>query len=210
MKLRSFRTAILLVIVATLFGLGISYRKAVKNRGVNEMKNQLTEASKSNEAAPKNLRAIIAKNIEKQEEMVERTDFAPPLLQQERFYTEEEISTMTEAQFEILLKTTESKLPRVSDIKKIPPGALHRTPQLIIQAGRDMGVIKEVLKNHGSYEKKAQAFYQQCSLETDRPTPVRALCLTNLIEIKKKKGEKIDKKAYPAELLELSKMVTDL
>jgi hypothetical protein len=210
MKLRSVRTVILLVVVALILGVGVRYINSDKNHAVNEIKSKLTIDTTTQKTPPKGLRALIAKNIEKQQEMTERTDFGPPLIEQERFYTELEIASMTEGQFEDLLKTVELKLPKLSDIKKLPPGALHRTPELVLQAGKDLGLIKEVLAVHESYERNAVGFYDECAKSVERPTPVRALCLTNLIVIKKKNGEKINSKAYPAELLELTKMITDL
>jgi hypothetical protein len=209
MKLRGLRAAVLLVVVALMLGLGLYYLNQSKNMAQNEIKSQSAQEH-SEKAAPTTLKSIIAKNIEKQNDMVERVDFGEPLVAGERFYTEEEINNMTEVQFEELLKTTEAKLPKLSDIRKLPPAALHRTPAPIIQAGKDLGLLKEVLKVHESYKEIAQGFYDQCAKASDRPTPVRALCLTNLIEIKKAKGEKIDTKAYPQELINLAKIVTDL
>lgn len=210
MKLRSVRTVILLVVVALILGVGIRYINSDKNYAANEIKSKLTIDTTTQKTPPKGLRALIAKNIEKQQEMTERTDFGPPLIEQERFYTEQEIASMTEGQFEDLLKSVALKLPKLSDIKKLPPGALHRTPELVLQAGKDLGLIKEVLSIHESYERSAVGFYDECAKSVERPTPVRALCLTNLIVIKKKNGEKVNNKAYPAELLELTKMITDL
>lgn len=217
MKLRSFRTIILLVVVASILALGILILNSRKEPTSNEIKNQLTKENLKEKAPPKGLKAIIAKSIEKQQEMAEnkdamteRSDFSSPLIKQERFYTEQEINEMTEPQFQELLKSTESKLPKLSDIKKLPAGALHRTPELIMEAGRNLGLLKEVLKVHENYERTALKFYDTCAQSKERPTPVRALCLTNLIEIKKKNNEKINKSLYPAELLELTKMITDL
>ncbi len=151
----------------------------------------------------------IKPTLEASSEMTERVDFDSSVLVQERFYTEKEIAEMTEDQFENLLKEIEMRLPKLSDIKKIPAEALHRTPAPVLQAGKELGLIKEVLKLHESYDQKAGLFYQTCAMNTESPTPVRALCLTNLVEIKRKNGEKIDKKLYSKEILELAKMVTD-
>lgn len=57
----------------------------------------------------------------------------------------------------------------------------------MLQAGKELCLIKEVIKIHESYEDLAAGFYQICALNNESPTPVRALCLTNLVEIKRKK-----------------------
>lgn len=213
MKLRGLRTLIFIgIALAVAVGFSI-YRSSHKNELANDIKNELTpEEAAENELSskPKNLKDVIAGNLKKQEEMVERKDFDDSVLGQERFYTEAEINDMTETQFQELLKETENKLPRISDIKKLPPGALHRTPAPVMQAGKDLGLIKEVLAVHESYERSAAPFYEKCAKEKDRPTPVRALCLTNLIQVKKKNNERVNIAEYPTDLVELTRMITDL
>lgn len=213
MKLRGLRSLVFVlaaIAVAVSFAL---YKKDQKNDLANDMKSQLTTeeaAQTSAESKPKNLKDVLAGNLKKQEEFVERKDFDDTVLSQERYYTESEINEMTEEQFQTLLQETESKLPKISDIKKLPPGALHRTPAPVMQAGKDLGLIKEVLKVHESYERSASPFYEKCAKDAERPTPVRALCLTNLIQVKKKNNERINVSEYPSDLIQLSRMITDL
>jgi hypothetical protein len=213
MKLRGL-TAILTAASLGIVVLLLSHYFKVKDSPP-EIKSQLTNSNEIEGQKPRgptfqNLKSVIAKNLEKQSEMVERKDFDDSLLVQERFYTENEINEMTEPQFKSLLKDIELKLPLLSDLKKLPPGALHTTPAPVMQAGKDLGLIKEILKVHESYEREALVFYESCAGNAERPTPVRALCLTNLVIIKKKNGERVNLKSYPAQLVELTKMVTDL
>jgi len=156
------------------------------------------------------LKNIITNNLAKQNAAAEAEVTNQNVLTAERIYTEQEINTMTEDQFIELTKDTDLRLPKLSEIKKIPPGALHHTPALIIQAGRDLGVLKEVLKVHKSYERDALPFYKSCALRSVIPTPVRALCLTNLIEIKKNNNESINLGEFPDSLTELSRMVSGI
>ena len=109
-----------------------------------------------------------------------------------------------------LLKETEFRLPKLTDIKKLPAGVLHHTPPIILQAGRDLGVIKEILKVHESFERVATPFYMTCAKNNEGTTPVRALCLTNLIVIKKKNNQNINLKEFPERLIELSRIITDI
>lgn len=132
------------------------------------------------------------------------------LLTAERFYTEEEIKNTTEIQFAEMLKDTEKRLPTLSDIKQIPSGALHHIPAVVLEAGRNLGAIKEVLKYHPEYEEKAIPLYTECARAENRPTPVRALCLTNLIEVSKKHRLPLDLKTFPPNIVQLTKLVTDM
>ncbi len=206
MKLRSLPSLLIVTLLVGGMLLVNNYRKAKKDSSSNDINNQLT----SENPPQKGLKALLDKSLKKQDEMTERSDFDDNLVVKERFYTESEISEMTETQFVLLLDATELKLPRISDLKKIPEGALHTTPAPVLEAGRELGLIKEILKTHNSYEQKALGFYEKCAKNSERPTPVRALCLTNLVEVKKRNNEKININEYPPQLVELTKMITDL
>jgi hypothetical protein len=207
MKVRGLSALVTVLVLALLVLVGSRYLKSEKNTASNDMKSQLTP----NDPSKKGLKAIIAGNLKIQEEMVERKDFDDgSLLVRERAYTEAEINEMSEVEFKALLIETEAKLPTVNDIKKLPAGALHRTPAPVMQAGKDLGLLKEILKVHEAYERDAADFYKKCALTKERPISVKALCLTNLIEIKKKSGEKLNLSAYPNEVVELTRLITDM
>lgn len=207
MKLREVSTGLILVICASLLVGAFIYFSKEKNQIANDIKSKMTSGPEATSPALK-LKEIIAKNLEKKDEMVERVDFAP-IVTNERFYTESEISEMSEEKFIELLKDIELKMPKISDFKKLPPGALHRTPAPVIEAGKDLGLIKEILAVHEAYERNAVAFYDRCADNKERPTAVRALCLTNLIILKKKNGEAINLKRFPPDLVDLTRMITD-
>ncbi|MEA9357779.1 hypothetical protein SHI21_16225 [Bacteriovorax sp. PP10] len=207
MKVRGLSALVTVLVLALLVLVGSRYLKSQKNIASDDMKSQLTP----NEQKKKGLKEIIAGNLQKQEEMVERKDFDDAsLLVRERVYTEAEINNMSEVEFRALLVETEAKLPTVGDIRKLPAGALHRTPAPVMQAGKDLGLLKEVLKVHESYERDAVNFYKKCALTKERPMSVKALCLTNLIEIKKKNGEKLNLAAFPSDVVELTRLITDM
>ena len=156
------------------------------------------------------LKNLIQQNLAKQQEQAAKLAGEELVLEKERIYTEQEINEMTEEQFAMLLKDTENRLPKRSDLKQIPAGALHRTPTIVLKAGRDLGLIKEILKVHESYERIAAPFYKSCAKNEEGTTPVRALCLTDLIQIKKKNGQELNINEFPSQIVELSKMVTDI
>ncbi len=209
MKLRGLRPYLFIFLITGLLVAANLYRKSQNSPTSNDIKSQKTSEIEA-PSKPKSLKEVIGQNLKKQEDFVERKDFDDSVLAQERFYTEAEINEMTEEKFSEILNETEKKLPKISDIKKLPPGALHRTPAPVMQAGKDLGLIKEILNVHESFEKLALPFYDSCAKSSDRPTPVRALCLTNFAQIKKKNGGKINSKDYPKELIELTRMITDI
>lgn len=140
----------------------------------------------------------------------DNNDLEQTLLAKERFYTESEIKAMTQEEFVQTLNDIERKLPNISELRKLPDEALHHTPAPIIHAGKEIGLIQEILDIHPSYESKALEFYERCITNKESPTPVRALCLTNLIGINNKNGIETPMKKYPQELIDLAKMIIDI
>lgn len=204
----------LIVIASALLALGWYFNQH-KSGPENTSKNSLTAAQASISKTPieqvkEKVQDLASHDGEKNHSDHSNENEAAELLTQERQYTEIELNEMTEEKFEALLKDTQMRLPKLSDFKKLPAGALHRTPPQVIEAGRNLGVIKEVLRIHESYERAALPFYRDCAKNDEGSTPVRALCLTNLIEIHKKNNVPLNLKEYPSQLIELTKLVTDI
>ena len=198
MKKPSFSAAYIMLSLALFMAAVSFYLNHNKLNVQNDNKSKLTLEKVEEKAEQKvsGFKAVMEKNLANQEKIAIAQTASDNVLTQDRSFTELEIKEMTEEKFIDLLKDTQRRLPKISDIKKLPPGVLHRTPEIIIQAGRDLGVLKEVLKVHESYERDAFPFYKNCAKNAEGPTPLRALCLTNLIEIKKKNGENLNLKEY--------------
>ncbi len=209
-KFSPVSTALSLTLIVVGITVFLNHKKDREIIAADVAKSKLTNEEGSEKPTKVGLKELIKKNLGKQEEVAQAQTGSANLLTQERTFTEAEINDMTEEQFTALVQDTERKLPKLSDIKQLPAGALHMTPPIVIQAGRDLGVIKEVLNVHESYSRVALPFYKSCAKNDEGVTPVRALCLTNLIEIKKKNGESVNLKEYPEKLIELTKMVTEI
>ncbi len=138
-----------------------------------------------------------------------KTDLDETLLAQERIYTQSELDHMTRAEFQHTLLDIKRKLPQLSEIKKIPEAALHHTPSIVLKAGRDISVVAEVTALHPEYEIDALNFYDSCARNPQGVTTVRALCLTNIIEINNKNKQTTDLDIYPKEIVDLSRMVIE-
>ena len=212
MKRPNFSPTIIMILFASALLALVSIVRKDNNSNENDNKSKLTlqKVEQKVEEKALTLKSTLEKNLKHQEEVANSQNNNETVLTLDRHFTEQEILEMNEGSFTELIKDTQRRLPKLSDIKKLPPGVLHRTPEIIIQAGRDLGVIKEVLKVHESFERVAVPFYNSCAKNQESPTPVRALCLTNLIFIKKKNGAKINLNEFPSQLVELSKMVTDI
>lgn len=138
-----------------------------------------------------------------------KTDLDDTMLANERIYTQSELEHMTRAQFQHTLLDIKRKLPKISDIKKIPAQALHHTPSIVLKAGRDISVVAEVTALHPEYEIDALNFYDSCARNPQGVTTVKALCLTNIIEINNKNHQTTELASYPKEIVDLSKMVIE-
>jgi len=206
MKLKEFSLPLVLLLIAGVLAAISMYLNGQKKVRPNESKSQLTAQAVEKKASK--LRTFLDKKLIKDQQ--ESASSSTPLLDHERQFTEQEITQMTENGFEELLTEVERRLPKISDIKKIPSGALHRTPETIIEAGRNLGLVKEILISHEKFIPKAIGFYDHCAKSEERPTPVRALCFTNLVLLKKQKDEKINLKDYPPQVIDLAKMITDI
>ena len=206
MKLKEFSLPLVLLILAAILAGTSIYLNTRKPKISNESKSQLTTPSK----APLNdkIRTFLNKSLRTKKELGPVNE--APIVTQERLYTEEEINRMSAESFKSLLAEVELRMPKLADIKKLPAEALHRTPEPILEAGKDMGLIKEIITRHEAYAPLAIGFYDNCAKSEERPTPVRALCLTNLALQKKKRAEKINLRDYPNQVIDLAKMITDL
>lgn len=143
------------------------------------------------------------------DEETSQTPIDDTMLAKERIYTENEIEHMSRAEFQHTLLDIKRKLPVVSELKKIPEAALHHTPSIVLKAGRDISVVAEVAARHPEYEIDALNFYDTCARNPQGVTTVRALCLTNIIEINNKNKQTTDLSIYPKEIVDLSRMVIE-
>ncbi len=127
-----------------------------------------------------------------------------------RAYTEAEIIQMTETEFKNVLSETMIFLPKIHEIKKLPNNVLHTTPNEILAAGQDFGLIKEILKYHPEFQELANEFYSKNALNQELPVSLRAQALTHLVLALKTEGRDILQNDYPPEVIRLVKLVIDL
>lgn len=107
--------------------------------------------------------------------------------------------------FEDYIEDTVKNLPSLKQLQKLDEEKTHHTPAMIMETGLRLGKIKKQVKLNEEFGPKAISFYKTCASDKDGVTPVRGLCLANLIYMKKQKGEEVDLSAYPENVMSLAK-----
>lgn len=214
-------TRAIFVGISSLTLLGLFYLFSTKNNASLYPLKTATQTKESKEQINKNFdqeeSSISKSELDHEDHVHEDHDhdhnheyeksLAQTALANERFFTEKEIENMSAEEFSEVVKDIERKLPKLQDIRQLPEQALHHTPVALISAGKDLGLIKEILETHKSYEPEALNFYERCAQNDESPTPLRALCLTNIIEINNKNSISTDTSVYPKDIVELSELV---
>ncbi len=100
------------------------------------------------------------------------------------------------------------KMPKVEDLRRLPPKELHTTPLPVREAGVRLGQVAELLERSPGLKPEGLDFYQRCSLQQEAPTPIRALCLNRALRLYAELHKGVwdfDRALIPEKVLELSK-----
>lgn len=100
-------------------------------------------------------------------------------------------------------KTIET-MPTKATLSSLSAKEVHHTPEVIIKSGRRLGTLKAQLKLNSEFIPEAIRFYEECSTLESSPTPIRAICLANLVYLKEKDGELVDGSIYPKKVVDLA------
>ncbi len=109
-------------------------------------------------------------------------------------------------QFERRAQEIQSKLPRKADLQKLEDDQVHSIPQELLQTGRQLGQLKEMVLRYPDnpvLQERAKEFYKNCADDEGYPTSIRSLCLFNRLQLAKNSGEDFDISPYPLEIKEL-------
>ena len=93
-------------------------------------------------------------------------------------------------EFRELTSKTQGLLPKVSDLRKLGADEVHRTPELIREAGTALGNIAQALHDNPALASEAKAFYQECFQRTELPAQIRGLCLANHRNLRVQNGDR--------------------
>lgn len=88
-------------------------------------------------------------------------------------------STLSEFDFVERIEKTLLGLPAIEELKNFSAQELHHFNPLLIEAGKKLGKIAEVLTAYPQYKNKGLEFYQRCVQKVETFTAIKALCLLN-------------------------------
>lgn len=103
-------------------------------------------------------------------------------------------------------KTILDQLPLKSDLQKLDDGQAHSIPQELLQTGRELGKLKELVIKYPNFKElqdEAKTYYKSCADKDEVPTSIRSLCLFNRLQLAKNHNEKFDISSYPPEIKQL-------
>jgi hypothetical protein len=86
---------------------------------------------------------------------------------------------MGEASFESLAGEVQESLPTLKMLMELPAEEVHGTPELIREAGMDLGKVARALQENTHLAARGLEFYTRCAERNDLPRSIRALCLSN-------------------------------
>lgn len=105
---------------------------------------------------------------------------------------------------------TYEALPNLEAARGLKDEEVHQNPKLVMDAGLRLGSIKKQIKLNSEFEEAGIKFYDKCAMKDNGLTPVRSLCLANLIYMKNQKGEDFELEKYPAKVRDLAKKALEL
>lgn len=102
-----------------------------------------------------------------------------------------------------------SLLPTTESLRSLSHEEAHDTPEVILQGGRAVGEIAERVAKDPLLKTRAAAFYQHCAEATAVAVPIRALCLSQLRELKTRYGmaDSIETSHVSSEVIRLANLI---
>jgi len=108
-------------------------------------------------------------------------------------------------QFEKLIADTSRKMPTRHDLQQLSSEQVHGTPEVISAAAYRMGAIAQTLEQHPQWTPIALKFYTDCSLHSDYPESLRAVCYSHVLEKSGNGGQLL--RGVPFHIRELAKQL---
>lgn len=111
--------------------------------------------------------------------------------------------------FNNYLEKTLATVPIQRDLQKLTGEQAHHSPSVVMEVGMRLGKIKKQVKLNQDFSAKASVFYESCAQKKGAMTPVRGLCLANLIYLKKDSGEDLNLETFPKDVRALAKQASE-
>lgn len=101
------------------------------------------------------------------------------------------------------------KTPRLDSLKALLPSEIHDTPAPVLQAGRDLGEMREYFLTHHHDINVELSFYLKCSQQKDFFDSARALCAARASQLfLKMTGRTISPKIFDDRIAALKDQIT--
>lgn len=117
------------------------------------------------------------------------------------------IKSIETDEFSGFLMKMYSAIPTIDELRNLSLEESHNYPNPLIETGRNMGLLVDLIKGNKDYLKEAIGFYSKCSKRDRFPKSVRALCLANLLKYSKGSDYHPDLSLYPHRVLEMVKIM---
>jgi len=105
-------------------------------------------------------------------------------------------------------------LPVKQDLKNLNEHEVHDTPKILLEAGKELGRVAEILNSNPRLIKEGAKFYRSCVGTAKFPSSVRALCLFHHSRMRTQlAGEGVDiagldsEQNIPSEIRELAHLL---
>jgi hypothetical protein len=99
-----------------------------------------------------------------------------------------QIKSVAREDFRAHLVDVQKSLPTRSDLQRLSPKDVHRTPKPIVDAGLKLSQIAQTLAEYPEWAQDAIGFYRECSGRDELASSIRALCFSNLEPWSEKSG----------------------
>lgn len=86
------------------------------------------------------------------------------------------------------IREASEALPLAADLRKLPAGELHGTPEPVRKAAWAIGAVAEAVERDPARAGEALAFYGECARRPGVAASTQALCLSSMRELSKSSG----------------------
>jgi hypothetical protein len=136
--------------------------------------------TQSNEALRREKKQASPLPIGTKKDLISQPLIEPSPLQKEKALDPLE---MTSEDFDRTLEETQKIIPTLQKLQTLSQEEIHHTPVLLLEAGKKLGEIAEILHVQPHFASQAISFYRTCARESQYPNSVRALCYSNLKQL---------------------------
>jgi hypothetical protein len=96
-------------------------------------------------------------------------------------------------------------VPTREQMRALPPGKVHFTPQVIQVAAVKLAEVAELIDKNPDLQGEGFALYRSCAENESNPNSIRASCLVEFVHLKKQRGANDQLPTVPPHIAQLAK-----